>query len=322
MRLSSIALLIVGLALAGCNSGGGDTAANTPSSGDSGKPLVVFSQANSGDPWRQMFDRDIKDAAAKHAGHFSYEQTSAQDDPAIQISNIETALVKKPKVLLVSAATEAVGPAVDKAKEQGAFVITLDRGIPGDKWDVHIGGDNREIGRKAGEYLVQRLNGKGTILMIRGIADAAATKDRLGGFMEVVSKSPGIVVIEGDDCGYNRAKAQTFMENFLQSKRPFDAVYAHNDEMAIGALQAMEAAGTPKKIIVGIDGCQKEVIDLIKAGKLDATFKYPGPGPKGIEVAADFLAGKSPTEKNIVLPTELVTKDNADAYMTANPNLS
>lgn len=112
------------------------------------------------------------------------------------------------------------------------------------------------------------------------------------------------------------------MERFLQSGRAFDAVYAHNDEMAIGALMAMEAARTPKKVIVGIDACQKEVVDLIKQGKIDATFKYPQPGPPAIEIAAEIVKGNAPKEKRMILPTEIVTIDNADDYLAANPNLA
>jgi ribose transport system substrate-binding protein len=112
------------------------------------------------------------------------------------------------------------------------------------------------------------------------------------------------------------------MENFLQRNQPFDAVYAHNDEMAIGAYKAMQSAKTPKKLLVGIDGCQKEVVDMIKDGKIDATFSYPDPGPKGIEIAANAVHGQKPKSKKIVLQTEKVTKENAAAYLAAHPGLA
>ena len=315
--------VLAGMALAiGCN-GGGSTSGGNGSASNPNLPLVAFAQANSQDPWRQVFDKDTKAAADQHKSEFSFEEQEAQDDVSKQVSEIETLLVKKPKVLLVSPVSEAAEEEVGKAHDAGAFVILLDRAVPGDKWDVYVGGDNKEIGRQAGEYMAKRLNGKGTILMIRGIADATATKDRGDGFMEAIKKYPGITVIPGDDCGYQRAKAQTFMENFLQSKKPFDAVYAHNDEMAIGAYLAMKDANTPKKIIVGIDGCQKEMVDYIKDGSIDATFAYPQPGPRGIEIAAAFIKdGTRPTDKKVLLPTEMVTKDSADNYMKEHPNLA
>ena len=313
------------LALAGCNGGSGGTAATAggnATAANSSLPLVAFAQANSQDPWRQVFDKDTKAEAAKYTGDMQFEEQEAEDDVNKQVGVIDTFMVKKPKVLLVSPVTEAVQSEVEKAHDAGEFVVLLDRSVPGTKWDVYVGGDNMAIGRQAGDEMGKLLNGKGTVLMIRGTADAKPTKDRGDGFMESMKKFPGIKVIVGDDCGYQRAKAQTFMENFLQQKTPFDAVYAHNDEMAIGAYQAMKAANTPKKVIIGIDGCQKEMIEHIKNGDIDATFMYPDPGPKGVDIADDFLKGKKPTDKNIFLPTEMVTKDTADKYMAEHPNLA
>jgi ribose transport system substrate-binding protein len=285
-------------------------------------PLVAFAQANSQDPWRQVFDADTKAAAEQYASEFRFEEQEAQDDSAKQIAIIENFLIKKPKVLLVSPVTEAVQSAIEKAMNAGVPVILLDRSAPGENWTAYVGGDNLEIGRRAGRYMAEQLGGKGTILMIQGIAGAAPTRDRANGFLEVMKENPGIEVIMGDDCKYQRNPAQTFMQNFLTSGRKFDAVYAHNDEMAIGAYLAMEAAKSPKKLIVGIDGCQREVIEMIKEGKLSATFKYPQPGPKAVELAAEIIRGTMPDRKRYLLETEMVTQANADAYLAANPNLA
>jgi len=320
-RCSAFSLLA--LLLAGCSSNspsGTTTTGNSPE--NSSLPLVAFAQANSQDPWRQVFDRDTKAAAEKYSSDFRFEEQEAEDDVSKQINEIETLMVKKPKVLLVSPVSEGVQSAVDKAHKDGAFVVLLDRSVPGTNWDVYVGGDNHDIGRQAGEFMAKKLNGKGVVLMIRGIADAVPTKDRGNGFLEAISKYPGITVITGDDCGYQRQKARTYMENFLQQHKVFDAVYAHNDEMAIGALLAMKDAKTPKKVIVGIDGCQKEVVNYIKSGDVDATFSYPQPGPKGVEIADAFLKGQKPADKKVLLPTTMVTKDTADKYLQDNPNLA
>ncbi len=312
-------VIALGAALAGCGSG----SSTAESSGS--KPLVAFAQANSADPWRQVFDAETKAEADKHASDFTFEEQAAEDDPAKQNNVIDTFLLKQPKVLLVSPVTEAVQAQVEKAYDAGVPVILLDRAIPGDKYTAYVGGDNVEIGREAAKYIVDQLHGKGTVLMIQGLGGATATTDRKNGAMEVFKATPGIHVIEGDDCKYQRNAAKTYMENFLQSGKPFDAVYAHNDEMAIGAYLAWAAspkASGKRPLIVGIDGCQREMVDMIKAGKIDATFKYPIPGPKGIELAADILKGNKPTDKKVILPTERVTKDTADQYLAANPNLA
>lgn len=323
LGLVALSTLVVGL---GCSSGGtsegtaGSGEPGTPSSGE--KPLVAFAQANSQDPWRQVFDAETKDAAAKHTSEFSFELQDAQDDPSKQIGLIETFLVKKPKVLLVSPVTEAVQSAVEKATDAGVPVILLDRSVPGDKWAAYVGGDNVQIGREAGKFVAEKLGGKGVVLMIQGTVGAAPTRDRANGFLEAVKEHPGITVITGDDCGYQRVRARSFMENFLTSGKAFDAVYAHNDEMAIGAFLAMEAAKAPKKLIVGIDACQREVIQMIADGKLDATFTYPQPGPAAIEIAAKIIKGEMPTEKQVLLPTEKITQENAAAFLDAHPNLA
>jgi ribose transport system substrate-binding protein len=294
------------------------------------KPLVAFAQANSADPWRQVFDAETKAEAAKYAADMNFEEQSAEDKADTQISQIDTMLLKQPKVLLVSATTEDVHTATDKAFDLGVPVILLDRAVPGDKYTCLVGGDNVDIGNQAGEYIAKQLNGKGTVLMIQGLGGASATTDRKSGAMTAFAKYPGIKVIVGDDCKYQRQAAQNYMETFLQSRRPFDAIYAHNDEMAIGAYLAWERwektkpmGGEAKRpIIVGIDGCQKEMIDMIKDGKIDATFKYPIPGPAGIDIARRLLQGQKAGQKRVILPTEIVTKAMAEGYEKANPSLA
>jgi ribose transport system substrate-binding protein len=313
----------------GCGDGG--SGANVASNvTTSEKPLVVFSQANSRDPWRKVFDADTQAAAAQHAEHFQFEMQDAGGDANRQNDMVETFLVKGPKVLLISPTEVSVQKSIEKAFDQGVKVVLLDRAIESEKYTCWIGGDNIEIGRQAGEYIAKRLNGKGKVLMIRGIASATPTQERAKGAMESFAKYPGIKVVEGDDCGYERIKARSYMESFLQKGEPVDAVYAHNDEMAIGARLAYDAwfktqtinGALRSPIFVGIDACQQEVVDMIKAGKLDATFKYPTPGAKGIEVAAALLQGKEPESRKIVLETVLVTKDTADQYLKDNPNLA
>lgn len=316
---------LAGMLMAGCSGGGGTDEGAAPKNGAAAggeKPLVVFAQANSQDPWRQVFDANIKGEADKHASDFSYEQQDAQDDPNKQIDEIETFLVKNPKVLLVSAADTSVTQVCEKAFDKGISVIVLDRDIESEKFTCYVGGDNMEIGRQVGEYMGKTMGGKGTILMIQGKAGAKPTEHRRDGFLEVMkAKFPGISIIVGDNADYQRQKARAYMETFLQSGKTFDAVYAHNDEMAIGAYLALEAKGIKGKMIVGVDGCQAEVLDYIREGKMAATFKYPTPGEKGIEIAAEILKGNAPKEKKIILPTTLVTKETADKYLADNPHL-
>lgn len=310
-RFAWIALAAV--ALAGCS--GGDM--------EGGRPLVVFSQANSQDPWRQVFDAEMNAAAEEHADEFRFAMLEAQDKADLQISQVESLLLKNPVALLISPATEALQSICERAYDRGIPVILLDRGLPGDKYTTLIGGDNVEIGRRAAEYIAEKLGGGGTVLVIKGLAGATPTKDRHDGAMQVWAESyPGIEVIEGDHCDYQRVKARNYMEIFLQGGRQFDAVYAHNDEMAIGAWQAIEAQGTGDKIIVGIDACQREVIGMILDGKLTATLVYPHPARRGIEIASQLLKGESDVPKKIVLDTTVIDITNAENFLADNPNLA
>ncbi len=319
-----VGLLAVGLVI-GCSSPDKAAGSDQASVPKVAKDLVVFSQANSQDPWRKVFDAETKDAAASLASSMEFDMQDAGGDASKQNDIINTFLVRNPKVLLVSPTETSVASSIEKAFDSGVKVILLDRAIEGEKYTALIAGDNVEIGRQAGEYVAKRLGGKGTVLMISGIAQATPTKDRASGFMEVMKKNPGITIINGDDCGYQRQKARSYMETFLLKGQKIDCVYAHNDEMAIGARLAWDAAnpnGGAAPIFVGIDACQQEVVDMIKAGKLDATFKYPTPGRAGVELAAKLLKGESVGEKKMILPTEIVTKDNADAYLASNKNLA
>ncbi len=320
----AFACAVAGCGPAGDTAKGGVGGGTAPAGKDKALPLVAFVQANSLDPWRQVFDAETAAAAQKHASEFKYEAQSAKDDPNRQIDLIDTYMLKSPKVLLISPAKETVQGAVEKAHDAGVAVILLDRAVPGEKYAALVGGDNVQIGREAGQHIVERLGGKGTVLMIQGLAGATATEERRKGAMESFAKAPGIKVIQGNDCKYQRQPARAYMESFLQRGEAVDAVYAHNDEMAIGAFLAWDAQAQKgkKPLFVGVDACQQEVVEMIRDGKLDATFKYPVPGPKGIEIAAEILKGNMPKEKRVVLPTEKITRENAEAYLAANPNLA
>jgi ribose transport system substrate-binding protein len=265
-----------------------------------------------------MYDKNANELAAMHTVEFSFEERNADDEVDKQISDINELVAKKPKVLLVSPVSDAVAGAISKAHDDGAYVILLDRKVPGDKWDGYVGGDSKEIGRQAASYIAKGLNGKGTVLLI----PAKETKDRGEGFLEAIKTYPNVKVIVGDDCDGDNARAQSFVNKYLQTGKPFDAIYAEDDHMAIGACVALEAVKAPKKIIVGSGAYQRAVIDYIKQRRIDATFTCPEPGSEGVDIAAGFLNGHKLAHKEIILPTELVTRRNVISYLVRHPNLS
>lgn len=308
--------------IAGCGGKASDTA-DSSAVPSAEKPLVVFSQANSQDPWRQVFDAEMRAAAAANGGEIAFEMNEAQGNAETQISQVEAFLLKDPKVLLISPHSESLTAVCEKVFDKGIPVILLDRGIESDKYTTRIAGDNTEIGRQAARYIAQKLNGRGTVVVIQGVQAATATNERQQGALDVWAKEfPFIRVVGNQHCDYQRVKAHEWMSAYLQTSPKFDAVYAHNDEMAIGASMALKEKNIGGKIVVGVDACQQEVIDKIKSGELTATFLYPHPAKKGMEVAMQLLRGEKNIPKRINLDTMLVDITNADQFLADNPNLA
>ena len=294
------------------------SAATTPTA--TRKYVVGFAQANSKDPWRQVQNASLA-AANKKFPDIELKQQDASNDNQTQIGQVENFLTQKIDLLLISPNESApLTPAVEKVYAAKIPVVLMDRSITSDKYTTYLGGDNHEIGKQAGQFIVEKSKGVGSIVELYGKSAVSATKDRHDGFAEAIAAAPGLKVVDHQDCGFERAPARAYMENVLQKRTPFTIIYAHNDEMALGAIAALKAAGKDPKqfIIVGIDGVQEEVVNAIKAGEMSATFKYPWLGEEALQTAHDILTGKT-VEKKQTLPTERVTAENADAYLAKLP---
>ena len=284
------------------------------------KYVVGFAQANSKDPWRQVQNASLIAAKAKFPD-IELKQQDAANDNQTQIGQVENFLTQKIDLLLISPNESApLTPAVEKVYAAKIPVVLMDRSITSDKYTTYLGGDNHEIGKQAGQFIVEKSKGTGGIVELYGKSAVSAAKDRHDGFAEAIAASPGLKVVDHQDCGFERAPARVYMENVLQKRTPFTIIYAHNDEMALGAIAALKAAGKDPKqyTIVGIDGVQEEVVNAIKAGEMSATFKYPWLGEEAMQTAHDVLTGKT-VEKKQTLPTERVTAENADAYLAKLP---
>jgi len=276
--------------------------------------VMGFSRCTFEDPWRINMNKEMEKAARANRG-VRLIITNSENRNAKQIADIENYLTMRVNVLIVSPCEAApLTPAVAKAYDTGIPVIVLNRKIDSDKYSVFIGASNLEIGREAGKYMVEKLGGKGNIVEIEGSLGATPTQERSQGFHELVDKEPGIKVVYKQPGDYKRYPARQVMENALQAHDKIDAVYAHNDEMMIGAYLAAKAAGREKNMVfVGIDG-QKEAVDMIRQGILSATFVYPNGAKEAIESALKILRGQK-VEKQIQLSTTRITKDEAKDYL-------
>ncbi|MCR4433613.1 MAG: ribose ABC transporter substrate-binding protein RbsB [Caldiserica bacterium] len=236
----------------------------------------------------------------------------SQNDSAKEASNIEDLISRKVDAILVNPTdADAVVPSIKKANDAKIPVFTIDRGANGGVIVSHIASDNVAGGKMAGEYLAKALNGKGKVVELEGIAGTSAARDRGQGFNEVMKNYPDIQIVARQTADFDRAKGLSVFENILTAQPEINGVFAHNDEMVLGAIQAAEAAGRTGIIFVGFDAID-DAIKAVKDGKLAATVQQQPAlmGQLGVQTAVDYLNGKT-VEKYIPVPLKLITKENA-----------
>jgi len=249
--------------------------------------------------------RDGAVAQAKTAG-VTLIVLDSQNDSAKELSNVEDLVSQKVGVILINPTdSDAVGAAVKVANKANVPVVTLDRGANSGAVVTHIASDNIAGGKMAGAYLAKLLDNKGKVVELQGIAGTSAARDRGQGFHDALPKT--ITVVASQVADFDRTKGLSVMENILQAQPSIDGVFAHNDEMALGALKAIQASGR-KILIVGFDATD-DAVAAVKAGTLAATVAQQPAliGSLGVNAAKDILAGKK-LAKSIPVPLKLVTK--------------
>ncbi|MGI0524120.1 substrate-binding domain-containing protein [Rhizobium giardinii] len=280
------------------------------------KIKIGFSQGTMNHPWRIAMVEVNKKFAEANYPDLEIIVTDGNNDAAKQVADVESLLTQGIKVLVISPLTEqALTPVVKDAMAQGIPVLTLDRKV-NTQVTCHLGGLNLPLGEGAGKFLINALPDGGNIIELQGTAGASATVDRHKGFASAIEGNPAFKVVADQNCDYTRDKAVKFMEDMLQRFKPgeIQAVYAHNDEMALGAIQVMEAAGRLEGVkVIGMDG-QNTAFQAIKDGKMSACFIYPYCAPEGIQTAYKMAKGET-VDKDIVLPTVQVSSDNVDQFI-------
>lgn len=254
---------------------------------------------------------DLKEGAeaAAQAAGVKLVVTDAQDDTAKQISGIEDLITQKVDLIIVNPTdSDAVVPAIEAANKAGIPVVTVDRGANGGKVVTHIASDNVAGGKAAGQLIVDLLKGQGKVIELEGIPGTSAARDRGKGFHEAVDSVSGIQVVAKQPADFNRAKGLSVMENLLQAHPDVQAVFAHNDEMALGAIEALKAAGKKDVIVVGFDATD-DARKAVAAGEMTATVaqKPAEMGKIAVETAVKVLAGEKVAEF-IPVSLELVQK--------------
>ena len=250
---------------------------------------------------------------------------------AQQSSDIEDLLVKKVNAIVVFPFDTSVTSVVEKAFNQGVYVVVLDRGVSKEGiYDVYITNDDEAYTRKGMEWLAKQMNYKGNLLLITGIPSPIDTT-RTDTIKTVVAKYPNIKILDVQPGDWNRQKSTTVMENYLQKYKQIDAVYTADDDMMIGAQQAYKESGRKDiKFFLG-GGCLKDIIKGIMDGtnpmvQADVTYSpsviatsisYAAIGVKGDKLNPNVYQVRA-LPRRVILPSELVTKENAKDFYVPN----
>jgi ribose transport system substrate-binding protein len=246
------------------------------------------------------------------------------DNPTAQIAVVEDLIAQHIDALVILPWDSApLTPVVAEAKKAGIFVVAVDRGLTQPVWDVYITGDNPGLARVSAQFMAKEMKGQGQMVVLEGIPCVVNT-ERVNAFTEVMKAYPGIKILDSQPAMWSTQKGLEIMENYLQKYPKIDAVYAQDDDVLKGVLQAYKESGRKDiKLFVGGAG-SKDIIKMVKDGdplvRADVTYP-PSTTADGIGLAVlgargqslpGFYSGGLPN--TIYVPSELITKENAAAY--------
>jgi len=234
---------------------------------------------------------------------------TADNDAAKELSNMEDILSEDFDVILLTPVdSDAAVASVEMANAAGVPVVTFDRGVSGGEVVSHIASDNEAGGKMAAEYIAGRFPDGGNVVELQGILATDVAKERGAGFGAGLAEAGNLELVAQQSANFDKAQGFTVFENILQANDQIDAVFAANDEMALGAMQAAEAANRTDIVIVGFDA-SAEAVAAVQAGQMAATIaQLPDKIVQtAIDTALSYLAGET-VEPEIRVELQLVTK--------------
>jgi galactofuranose transport system substrate-binding protein len=297
-------------------------AAELPKLKKKDKYKVGFAQTESNNPWRLAQTASMKDEAAKRGWQLVY--TDAAGSAAKQVADVRSMIAQKVDVILLAPREEKpLVPAVMEAKNAGIPLFCIDRSVDptmakaGRDYVAFIGSDFVKEGQMAGDTFAKALGGKAKIIELQGTIGSSPANDRMKGFKDAISKNPDMVIVASQSGDFARDKGRQVFETLYQAHPEATALYGHNDEMSMGAIAAMEAAGkTPGKdiMIASIDGT-KDAAQAVADGKIAVLVECnPHFGPKAFQSIVDYADGKKLPEW-VVNTDRLFTKENIASYL-------
>ncbi len=295
MKRLGLGLGIAGMLLAGAAS------AQLPPLEQADSYTVGFAQTESNNPWRIAQTNSLQDTAKERGDQLVY--TDAAGSAAKQVADVRSMIAQGVDLIFLAPREEKpLAPVILEAKDAGIPVILLDRNVDqslakaGEDYVTFIGSDFIREGERAAEWLVENSSGDVTIIELEGTTGSSPANDRKKGFDDVIAQQDNMTIVASQSGDFARDTGRQVMETLLQAHPDVNVVYAHNDEMAIGAIAALEAAGrTPGEdvLVLSIDG-GKEAVQLVIDGKINYVVECnPRFGPKAFETVDAYASGEA-----------------------------
>ena len=308
--LTVAAVLTGALLLVGCKRESSESTGSSGATESAKKSITVgFSQIGAESAWRTAETASVRNEAARRGVNLKF--SDAQQKQENQIKALGAFIVQRVDAIILAPKVEdGWEPILKQAKAAKIPVILVDRGVnvsDDSLYTTLIASDFVAEGRMAGQWLAKKIDGKGSIVELQGTTGAAPAIDRKKGFEEALRNYPDMKITRSQSGDFNRAGGKQVMEAFLKaaqgSNTKIDAVYAHNDDMALGAIQAIEEAGLKPGsdiVVVSIDGV-KGAFEAMVDGKLNCSVECnPLLGPAAFDAVEAVLAGKPVPKKTIV----------------------
>lgn len=298
------ALVIAGVA--GCN--------RVSTTGADSPPKIMLALSTLNNPFFiELRDGAVAEAKKKNVNLIVVD---AQNDSANQANQLATALSGSTKAVIVNPVdSDATGAPVTALNKANIPVIAVDRTVNGAKVASFIASDNVAGGMQAAKNLAASIGGKGSVLVLQGVAGTSASRDRGKGFAEGIKAYPQITVVAEQTANFDRATALDVTTNLLQAHPGVTGIFAENDEMALGAIQALGSRAGTSVMVAGFDGTDNGLA-AIKVGTLTSTIaQQPGKlGALAVDQALAAATGKKGSSI-VAVPVVSVTKSNVGQYI-------
>jgi ribose transport system substrate-binding protein len=299
---------------------------SSSSSGDAASSesyTIGFANSSLDNPWRVGIQNAIESAVAEY-DNVEFLTNQADEDAVTLVSNVEDLISSGCDLIMVCTVDgDTFQPAVDACNEAGIPLMLVDRGITtSEDYLCYVQQSNVQIGADSADWLAEQLTEKygepkGTVVELQGVAGNLPAEERHQGFTErIEEKYPDIEIIYSQNTDYSRANSLQVMENIIQGADEFDAVFTHEDEIAIGAIQALEEANRLEGVLTIGDGGSRDAMEYIKEGKLTMTISYSPVdfGNKAVDLAMKYLNGEE-IDHNVQITGQIIDSSNVDEML-------